>query len=858
MALPQPIPHAPPAKRPPRQPLLWAALAYAAGIAGGAFVWRPARWWMVAALIFFASAAYLLHRRKKAPFALALAAFAACGALTIQLRSPVNDGATFNDGDDAVITAHVIREGVLHKAGGLRQRVDLETELISTGPQTVPAHFGIRATFYDKETSESASSAPTFHYGDRLRFSGRLNRPHNYRNPGAFDYEGYLADLGIVAVASSKTEEVERLPGFVGNRAEWWRGRLHRSIIRQISLLWPPEQAALVDALLIGENSFVGRDLLTDFQRTGTYHVLVISGLKVAILALVTFWILRRLGAGVFGSSVTTILLTVLYALFTDVGAPVWRATLMLAVYLCARVLYRKKSTLNAIGAAALALLLIDPHALLGASFQLSFLCVLIIAGIGTPMLQRTTQPILSALRNLDAVSYDFALPPKLVQLRLDLRLIAGRMGRFISAETSLRLLAATGRFLLLACEFAAISLALQVGFALPMAYYFHRATIVSLPANILAVPLTEIAMVTAMAAIALGYLWMVPAKMIAAVAGLSLQLMSGSVRWLGALRLADTRVPTPQLAVILLSGASLALAMILARRSRAWAAAGLAAVFASAIWICLVPPHAQVKPGVLEVTAIDVGEGDSIFLVSPEGKTWLVDAGGIPHWMHSELDIGEDVVSTYLWSRGFKHLDIAAVTHPHADHIGGMRAVLANFRPRELWIGPGESTAELRDLLRQAQMLGIPVVHHQAEERFQSSGLSFEVLAPAGNAISRKANDDSLVMRVGYGDTHALLEGDAEKEVERKIAELNPRADLLKVGHHGSATSTIPELLESVHPRFAVISVGAHNVYRHPRPDVLDRLERSHVLTFGTDLDGAVTFYLDGKTVSAHSQGLQ
>ncbi len=260
-----------------------------------------------------------------------------------------------------------------------------------------------------------------------------------------------------------------------------------------------------------------------------------------------------------------------------------------------------------------------------------------------------------------------------------------------------------------------------------------------------------------------------------------------------------------------------------------------------------------------LELTAIDVSQGDSLLLVFPDGETMLIDAGGFPGMgrmvRKPQLDVGEDVVSPYLWSRRIRRLDYAVLTHGHSDHMGGLPSVLDNFRPRALWIGAEPETAEWRIVRQHAAMDKVRILAlNRTFSPVTIGGARVRVLAPSKDYVPGEAphNNDSLVLEVTYGQRSILLTGDAERPIEDDMladGELH-RVTLLKVGHHGSKTSSSEEFLSQVNPKFALISDGYKNQFHHPNPEVLERLAQHHVQVFRTDQRGLITFRTDGNKV--------
>ncbi|MDA1237214.1 MAG: ComEC/Rec2 family competence protein, partial [Acidobacteria bacterium] len=611
--------------------------------------------------------------------------------------------------------------------------------------------------------------------------------------------------------------------------------------------------AAIVRAMTLGESRGLDEETRSRFELSGAYHVLVVSGMHVGLLAALAIGLIRALGLPMGLAWSTGAAVAFGYALLLDSQLPVSRAAWMLAAYLTASAVYRRRQALNVICGVALAFLCWEPAWIADAGFQLSFLAVAAIAGIGAPLAERVTRPRRQVLRDIWNADRDMRLPVEVVVRRVALRDWLEPLSRIVGLRKRWVELALVGpaRIGWAAVSVLIVSAAITLVLAAPLAYHFQRLALAAPFANLAVAPLLIVIAPAGFAALLTGALPLF--QLATAAAG----LLSTCVSWVSQWDGLQYQTPPPGAWSI---AAALASCVLLARaidkgRWQAW----MAAAAAAACWvvIALHPFAPDLKKGRLELTAIDVGQGEALLVGLADGEAGLVDAGGFPNFGSDEpsaFDIGERIVAPYLGRRGIKRLAFLAITHADADHMAGAEAVLRRFAPRELWLPRILLSAEFRPLLEAARESGTRI-------RFLASGDSFAAGAVDVTAIVCELctgrNDRSLVLVFDYGEHRFLLTGDIEHEGEQYlIAHLNnPHIAVLKTPHHGSRNSTSDVLLKLTHPTVAIVSAGFENLYGHPHAEVIQRLARRHVSVLRTDLDGAATVSSDGRRLEWKAQ---
>ncbi len=790
-------------------PLVWVAVAWAAGLV-------TARHWLVPAGIRPASllllcaiplAAVILWRKDRS---VRLSGFCALALLLGALRYQV----ALPDLSDPHFVAHyndagqVTLEGVVQGYPDVRDtwvNLKLRSEWLEVEGQRLPVYGLVLVR---------APRFPEVHYGDRLRVSGRLETPPEFQG---FSYRDYLERKGIYSLLGHP--QVERLASGQGNPV--WAAALavKDRARRVIARLVPEPQASLLQGILLGIEAGIPDDLYDEFNATGTSHIIVISGSNITLIAALLATSFGRMlgGRRAYWFTVAGI---ALYVLFVGADAAVVRAGVMGGLYVTARHLGRRATAYVSLCASAILLTAIQPLALWDVGFQLSFAATLGLI-LFTPAIERLFEKALV---------------------------------RLVSRERARQLLRYLNDLLI-------VTLAAQV-LTIPLViYHFGRLSLVAPLTNLLILPVQPPIMIWGGAATLVGLVsFLRPvAQVIAWLPWLCLAYTTTIVHWMAGWPLASLQIGRASAGRLViyygvLMGAVWALRQRQGYARRAWRwmmsrwstslIVGVPLAAAILAWLAVL----QLPDGRLHVAFLDVGQGDAILITTPQGRQVLVDGGPSPTALASAL--GKEMP---FWDRS---IDLVVMTHADADHIGGLVEVLDRYRVTG-WLDNGRPDED--PLFRECQALLTRA--HVARQVVYAGyrldlgrGLGLEVLHPPPGLMvgtQAEANNNSVVLRLEWGQARFLLTGDLEAEGEEWLLRsgLPLAADVLKVGHHGSGGSSTAGFLAAVRPRYAVISVGADNRFGHPDRAVLERLAQlGGVTVLRTDEQGTIEFITDGR----------
>lgn len=888
-------------------PLALLAACFAAGIVAARFVAVPAAVCLICGAVLTALAVWCVARgwRGCATLFICVAFFWAGSTLAMVEKGGVTADRVQRFYDDGVIASGdpVELTGVLEREPELAPesfylRLRVEKLRHKTFERAASGVVWLFAPVRDR-LARTEYEALELRYGARVRVMTALSRSEEFRNPGGSSFTEYLERQGYDATGTIKSPLlVERLddePVFLP--LAWlyeWRQRLLAEIDRRFSV----ETAGVLKAALLGNRYQLSRGAAERFREGGTFHILVISGLHISFIGGLVLLIARRLTRRRAWQFALSVVCLWGYTLAVGAESSVVRAALMFTLVALAPLAHRRARSLNALGGAGLILLVWRPVDLFDPSFQLTFLSVLMIVAIAWPLLRKLKEvgawrptretphpPASSGWRRTlcetlfwSEKEWQLEMGHSVWTCRLFKTALAAKLERW-RAQRVLRY--AFGALL--------VSAIVQAGLLPLLVIYFHRLSLASFVLNIGVGALMAALSLFTLASLVVAQLSLTLAAPLIRLAEMTNWLMIHSVDPFIAARLASIRLPEytgPAAAIYVLYYVPLVfLAVALARwnpfKPKAAMAsenerlvlrnaprlAGLALVVA--MFVIVAHPLSAARPdGRLRVDFLDVGQGDAALVTMPDGTTLLIDGGGRPNFrarayrdqegdeQQFERDarsIGEAVVSEYLWWRGLDHVDYILATHADADHIDGLHDVMNNFRVRAAIVGraPGVDTEYAR-FAATARRQGIPVYQLGRGDLFRVGGVTAQALWPTRTTNERapSGNDDSLVLRLRFGEKTFLFTGDIEKNAEAALVAYTRedlRCDVLKVAHHGSKTSSTENFVAATRPRFAVISVGLSSIFGHPHPEVVERWHASGAQILTTGRNGTITISTDG-----------
>lgn len=677
-----------------------------------------------------------------------------------------------------------------------------------------------------------------FSYGDFIRFHSSLKKIHNFQNPGGFDYERFLHRQGIFA-----TGFIPDSSGIIllrKNSANRFRSQLETFRLYLKEIIYtnaPAPQREIIEAMTLGNQTAIPADIRDNFSRTGTSHILSISGFHVGMVAATAFFLVSFLLKSseylmlrfniIKLSAAAAFLLVLFYSCIAGMGVTVLRSALMALALLIALICERQKDPFNILALAGIVILIISPEALFDISFQLSFLAVLSI------------MYIVPRLNNLD-------------------------FNQFLNLSGWSRSLT---RYLYMS---ALICLAATIGTLPLIIYYFNQVSSVTIIANLIAVPLLGTL------SLALAMLFLLASFFSPVVAGFFVQATSFFVRIsveiinnLASYSWSAFSITRPNILEIVFYYLFLFLLIQFVDIKREIKGFFLRHPLMSRCLLIFIllffigdSLYLSLRDRLssnLRITAIDVGQGSATLVRFPGGQNMLIDGGG---FAKSSFDAGKMIVAPYLYQERIRKIDTVVLTHPHPDHLLGLIYILENFNVREFWstgeIIDDDFYRKMQNIIAERKIKTVCLSDQTSGVKIGNVEIKFLWPPPitssaATNLTDGDLNDSSLVFQLKYGKTSFLVTGDISAAIEDSLVRSGKdlKSDVIFVPHHGSAHSSSSDFIKKAACRYAAISAGKGNTFHHPHPSTLDRYKAAQVTILRTDQDGAITFTTDGVSLA-------
>ena len=665
-------------------------------------------------------------------------------------------------------------------------------------------------------------------YGDKIEVNGEFIEPSTRRNYNGFDYKAYLKSLKIYG--SLKVDNVKVISKDNGNKLLTFANEINLKIKENISKLIQDKYSSIFTGLILGDTSNIEEDIQDDFKIANISHVLAISGMHITYIVIGIEMMLKKL-IGKAKTRIITVIVLILYMFITGFSPSVVRASIMGIFLLVSKLIHRKNDIWTSISLSLLILLVYNPFLISNVGLQLSYL--------GTIGIVCFNKNIYSFLRKIK-------IRNKKLRYKINRKLIL-----FVDKIK----------------EILSVTLSAQIVILPIMLFNFNVLGIYFFISNILVSLIIGPVIIIGFVCTLISFLSIKLAKLLAIFMELGIKFLV-NIAEISHLPFSKIYIPTPKVWYIILyyiliiiinkiyvsfnsknpSFTDIRIKNLIAlykykfKQNRK----KISKIIITISCILILFSVFNIFPRNLKIHFLDVGQGDCTFIVTPDNKTILIDGGGSTS---NEYDVGESTLLPYILDRGYTKLDYIFISHFDQDHVGGIFTILEELKVGQVYISKqDEDSANYQKFLEVIEERKIRVkVLKQGDSLKIGKDLYFDILWPIEEPIQENIlNNNAMVMKLRFEKFSMLFTGDIEEIGEKKILEVYGKkassilkADVLKVAHHGSKTSTIQEFLESVNPRVCLIGVGKNNMFGHPANEVIERLSGSKI--YRTDENGEI-----------------